>query len=101
MATISKTAAKKLFNIYVDEHINVFLRDMNVVTVNEEQGEVKISMVADGYCIDVDQDFIYLGLPDGTITKTISHNLGQFIEIAFSGGELLDNDFPTDDMEIN
>ena len=97
---ITAAAARRLREIYLDQQVVVYLRDMNVVTVNEEHGEMKISAMAEGYVIDIDTNFVYLGLPDGTITRTINHDLAQMIEIAF-GGELLDMDFATSDEDIH
>ena len=98
---ISKIALRKLRDIYLDEQITIYLRDMNIVTVNEQQGEVKISPMVEGLVIDIDQDYYYLGLPDGSILKTIPHATVGLVEITFQGGQLTDADLPTSDEEIH
>ncbi len=93
--SLSKTAVKRLRDAFLDEQVSVFLKDMNIVTVSEEQGEIKISMVVEGYVIDIDADMIYLGLPDGTVTRTVPHSAVGLIEIPFVG-ETFDMDIPVD-----
>lgn len=98
---ISKIALRKLREIYLDENITIYLRDMNIVTVNEQQGEVKISPMIEGYVVDIDQDFYYLGLPDGSVIKTVPHDTTGLVEITFAGGEMLDLDMPAPDEDIH
>lgn len=98
---ISKNAVRKLIEIYLDENITIYLRDMNIVTVNESQGEVKISPMIEGLVIDIDQDFFYLGLPDGSIMKTVPHETVGLIEMAFTGGDLIDMDMPTNEDDVH
>jgi len=78
---ISKLAARRLRELFLDEFCSVYLRDMNVVTINEQQQEVKISPVAEGVIVDVCEEFIYLGLPNGEILKTIPHATVGMIEL--------------------
>lgn len=93
--SLSKTAVKRLLEAFIDEQVSIFLRDMNVVTVSEDQGEIKISMVIEGYVIDIDADMIYLGLPDGSVTRIVPHSSVGLMEIQFQG-ETLDMDIPVD-----
>lgn len=93
---ITKNAVKTLKLIFLDELVTVYLKGMNVVTVNDDQQQVDITAMAQGYCLDIDQDYIYLGLPDGVITKSISHELAGIIEIEYMGNDLLDADIPLD-----
>jgi hypothetical protein len=79
---ISRTAAKRIFEIYVDEIVTIYLRDMNVVSVNESQQEVKISPMIEGLLIDVDTEYIYLGLEDGSILRSIPHATVGLIELS-------------------
>ncbi len=97
---ISKTAARKLCQMYLDETLTVYLRDMNIVTVNQEQSEVKISPMVEGYVIDIDQDHIHLGLPDGSVLKSIPHSSVGLIEMSFVA-QMIDADMPTSDEEVH
>lgn len=98
---LSKSALKKLKEIFVDEMVTFYLRDLNVVSVNEENQEVKISAMSDGYVIDVDSNYYYVGLTDGTITRTIPHDTIAMTELTFAGGQLIDEDMPTNDDEVH
>lgn len=98
---IAAKAAKKLRSIFLDTEVTIYLRDMNVVTVDESQQEMKISAMAQGYVVDIDEEYYYLGLPDGTITRTIGHDLAQMVEIMFEASEFMDGDFPTQDEDIH
>lgn len=97
---ISKNAVQKLLEIYLDETVTIYLRDMNIVTVNEAQGEVKISPMIEGYVIDIDLDFFYLGLPDGSILRTIPHATVGLIEMS-AINQFISEDMPTDGDIIN
>jgi hypothetical protein len=79
--SITLKTAKKLRGVFVDEEVVIYLKDMNVVTVDENQGEMKISAMIQGYVIDIDENFYYLGLPDGQITRTVSHETAQMVEL--------------------
>lgn len=91
---ISKNAVHKLRKIYLDENITIYLRDMNIVTMSESQQEVKVSSMVEGYVIDIDTDFYYLGLPDGSIIRTVPHSTIGLIELTFAGGQMIDADIP-------
>lgn len=97
----SKSAVRKLREIYLDETITIYLREMNIVAVNESQGEVKISPMVEGYVIDIDQDFFYLGLPDGSILRTIPHATVGLIEMSFVGEVMLDQDMPGSEDDVH
>ena len=94
-------AAKKLLEIFLNEQVTIFLKDMNVVTVDEEQGELKVSAMVQGLILDVDIDYYYLGLPDGMITRTVAHETAQMVEIMFIADEFMDGDYPANELEIN
>lgn len=93
---IPKTSVKTLLELYMDEVISIFLRDMHVVTANEEGNEIRISSAVEGYVIHIDQTHIHLGLEDGTITKSIPHETVGLIEIQFSG-QMMDQDMAVDE----
>lgn len=98
---ISKSAAKKLRDIYKGQMITIFLTNMNIVTVTEEQQEISVTAMRSGFCIDVDQDYFYLGLPTGETTSTVKHELAQMVEIEFNGSDMLDFDFPETEGDVH
>ncbi len=98
---ISKSSAKKLREIFVGEEVTIFLKDMNVVTVDEEHGSMEITAMAQGHVVDICESYYYLGLPDGMITRTISHETAQMVEIMFIQDDFMDGGFPENEMEIN
>lgn len=100
--SISAKALKKLRNNFLDEEVIIYLKDMNVVTVNEEGQEISISAMTQAYIVDIDEDYIYTGLPDGTVTRVISHAIGPMIEISFPADEqMMGIDMPTDESEVH
>jgi hypothetical protein len=97
----SKNAVRKLLEIYLDENIIIYLRDMNVVAINESQGEVKISAMIEGYVVDIDQDYFYLGSSsDGVIVKTIPHHTIGLIELAVEASPL-NSDMAEHDEDVH
>ena len=98
---IAKSSVKKLLEIYLDEFVIIHLKDVNIVTVDENNNEVKISGMIEGYCLDIDSDYYYLGFPDGTITKTIGHETAQIVEIQIQNDEFLMHDMPQPDEDVH
>jgi hypothetical protein len=96
---ISKASVTRLREIFLGQEVVVYLREMNVVTVNEEGQEISISAMTTGHVIEVDESFYYLGTPDGEVTRTISHDVAQMVEIAIQSG--LELDFPTEEDEVH
>ncbi len=101
MAGIFKDAAKTLREIYLDEEIVIYLKDMNVVAVNEEGHTMEVTAMTTGYCIDVDQNFFYLGTPDGAITRTISHDVAQMVELVMPHDVDFTFDMPDEGDEVH
>lgn len=99
--SISAKALPKLRELFLDEFITIYLKDMNVVTVSEEGSEMKISAMTDGYCIDIDCDFFYLGLSDGTITRTVNHEIAQMVELNIEVDVFLSGPSPERDEDWN
>ncbi len=58
---------------------------------------MRVSTMADGLVIDIDEDFVHLGLPDGSITRSIPHESVGLMEIQFMEGSMDDSDFPFDE----
>lgn len=92
----TKAVVKKLQTLYLGEICTLYLKDMQIITVDENQAEVKINVMLDGLVLDIDGDYVHLGNEDGVITKSIPHDLIGIIEIAFVGGEIMDMDVPLD-----
>ncbi len=61
---------------------------MNVIAVNEAGGEMKVAAMTEGFCVDIDEDYFYLGTPDGAITRVIGHDVAQMVELAFNPDEI-------------
>lgn len=102
MASISKGTAKRLREIWLDEIIIIYLKGMNVTTVNESGEEIKISAMCDGYVVDIDEEYFYLGLEDGTVMKTIHHDTIGIVELAdFGSNEFFNDNVPRPDEEVH
>ncbi len=86
--------------VYVGEFCTLYLHGMNVITVDENNSEVAITAMRQGLILEIDQDNIYLGTPDGMITATVSHDLAKMIEIEFIG-EQMDQDLPQNGDEVH
>ncbi len=98
---ISKDSAKNLREIFVDEFIIIYLKDMNVVTTDAEGQEFKISAMIEAYVIDIDMNFYYCGLPDGTVTKTVPHESIGLVEISMPMEQMISPDYPTPDEDVH
>jgi hypothetical protein len=90
-----------LREIYLDESIVVYLKDLNIVTITEDQQEMKVTPMVDGYVVDIDNEFIYLGLPDGLILKTIPHSSVGLIEIMLEPEMMIDLELPNEGDDIH
>lgn len=99
--SISAKALRKIKDAFLDEEIIIYLKDMNVTTVTPDGNEIGITAMLTGYLVDVDVDFLYLGLPDGTVLKAIQHQPGQLIELAMSIDASLNVDFPAPDEDVH
>jgi len=77
----SKTI-KKLKDIFLEELVVFYLKEMKVAAYDEENEELKISGMVEGYVIDIDEDFYYLGNEEHDFEKVISHNVIAMVEIA-------------------
>jgi hypothetical protein len=96
---ISKAAAKKLYDLYIGEMVVVYLTGMNAIVPNES-GELSVTMMVSGLVLDVDTEFFYLGTPE-MITRTISHDLAQMVEIEFIPGDIMSTDMAMPDEDVH
>lgn len=85
---ISKAAVKTLIDCFVNEEVIIFLKQMNVVAVSSEGDQMEVTAMIQGFLVHVDQDFLYLGLPDGEVTRSIGHDTAQMIELHFAHDEM-------------
>ena len=80
--TMTSKALKKLRETFIDEDVVFYLKDMNVPLVSSDGEDFKISGMTDGYVIDIDENYYYLGDKDGGIDRVISHDIITIVEIA-------------------
>lgn len=98
---ISKKAVKTLLDLYLGEHVILYLKGMNVVLPNADGGAVDITAMIQGIVMDIDDTFMHLG--DGNMTsKSIGHeNIGLIEANTLMDETMMGMDFPTNDTEIN
>lgn len=103
MASISKASLKRVRTHLLDEHVVIYLRDMNVVTAAPDGNEISITAMIEGYIIDIDEDFYYLGTPDGAITRVIPHELAGMVELAISEADqqMMAHGLPSEDEDVH
>lgn len=97
---ITFKAAKALRSIFIDENIVIYLKDMNVVTVDPDQNTMNISAMIQGYVIDIDENFYYLGNQDGYVVKVVSHDIAQIVEI-FEEASPMTDEMPNPDEDVH
>jgi len=97
--TISSKSVKKLKEQFLGQNVIVYLKDMNVVTVNEEGQELNITAMTEAHVVDIDQNYFYMGLPDGTITRIIQHEIAGMVELAFD--QDAEMQLPTDEDDVH
>lgn len=86
----SKTV-KKLGEYFVGEICVFYLKDMHVPIPGEGGEPMQISAMTEGYVVDVDETYYYLGSDDGTVDKVITHNVIAMVEIAEMGSYDIDD----------
>lgn len=97
---ISKAAVKKLCDIYLDQVVIIHLKNMSVVTVDNSGNELKVSPMIDGLILDIDEEFIHIGMPDGHIYKSVPHDTVGLIEI-MEMDAFITADLPSADEEVH
>lgn len=86
---------------FLDENVIIYLKDMNVVTATPEGNEIAITAMIQGYVVNIDTDFLYLGQEDGTILKAIQHQPGQLIELEIPNMQGLIPDYPESEEDVH
>lgn len=75
---------------------------MNVVTVTPDGSELALSAMTEAYIVDMDENYLYLGLPDGTVTRVIQHEIAPMIEIAMSAeDQVMAMELPGDGEDVH
>jgi hypothetical protein len=98
---ISKKSAQRLVETYAGETVIFYLKDMKISTVNSEGSDLVINAMVDGFVVDVDEHYFYLGDSDGGVDKTISHEVIAITEIAKIDVNALYVEPPSDDEDIH
>lgn len=76
------------------------MKNMNAAVPTNE-GTIDVTAMIQVYVIDIDQEFIYTGLPDGTILRTIGHDTVAMIEIAVPEVSDIRMELPSDSDEVH
>ncbi len=96
--SISKNAAKKLRDLYLGQTVIIYLKNTQVpLPVNDS--ELTVSAMIEMFVLDVDEDYLYGGTPDGIVTKTVQHDLAGLIEIMNYESDYAE--FPGDGDEVH
>lgn len=98
---ISPKVLKRLRDTFLDETVVIYLQGMNVIAPTPEGSEMSITAMIEVYVVDIDLEYLYLGLPDGTVTKVIRHDIAPMIEISYPANELMIGEYPESDEEVH
>lgn len=99
--SIAPKAVKKLKQYFLNEYCIIYLKSMNIAAPSPDGGEMQISAMIDGYINDIDEEFYYIGLQDGTILRTVRHEVAGIVELVFSGSDEMSDDMPTIGEEVH
>lgn len=99
---MTSKSLEKLGKYFVGETVIFFLKDMSVAAVTDDGESMKISGMTEGYVVDVDETFFYIGSEDGSVHKVVNHNVIGMVEIAETEEEeIMAVQIPTEDEEIH
>ena len=88
---------KSLKECFVGETVVFYLKELNIPAVTESGEELSVNAMIDGFVVDIDEGFYYLGNMDGSIDKVISHDVIAIVEVAnYEKRDSLDFDWPTE-----
>lgn len=98
---MTSESVDKIRDAFLDRHIIIYLKDMQV-TMPSDDGTVSVAAMVEGYLCDVDDYAYYLGLEDGTILQVIPHHATGPVELATKTMEDYSNIFENmpDDTEL-
>jgi hypothetical protein len=97
---ISKSALKTLLDLYLGDTVILYLKNINVVIPNEDGEHMDVSAMLTGMVMDIDENFIHLGDGD-MIKKSVYHENIALIESMIVDNNLISDDLPENDLEIN
>lgn len=99
--SITKDAVKTLKNSFVGCLVIIHLKDIVIPIIGPNEEDFDVNAMIDGFVVDIDQDFVYLGLEDGSILRAVPHASIGPIDIAMDNQPSLIDSFPSDDQEIH
>lgn len=70
--SITQESAEALRDAFMERPVIVYLKDMQIIMPGPEN-DLAVSAMSEGFVVDIDEDFVYLGLEDGTVTRALSH----------------------------
>lgn len=99
---ITTKSVKNLRECFLDEYVIIYLKDLNVVLPSPDGQEMNITAMIDGYVVDIDENYVYLGLPeDQTVLKAVAHESAHMIEVS-APISLMNVDFlPENDGDVH
>lgn len=99
--SISVEALKNLQDQFLNEEVIIYLNNMRVAIPDPENQQISVNAMVQGVFLNVDQDYIHMGLPDGTIIRSVKHDLAGMIEVLIPSSPLMDMNFPETDEEVH
>lgn len=101
---MNKEKIDLLFETFVGESV-IILLDKEVEQTRQSETHIetlKSSLSVNGYIIDMDDDFVYLGYNPDSIAQAVKKSFIIHVEIANQEDELLSNiELPKDEKEYN
>lgn len=93
---------KKLKELFLDELVVFYLKEMTVASFDENGDQMKISGMTDGFVVDIDEDYFYVGDDEGNIEKAINREVIAIVEIAKVMPEVFKHiSLPEDDEDFH
>lgn len=97
---ISKKSADTLLKLFAGETVIFYLKDMKISAISDDGEHVSFNGMIDGFVVDIDEYFFYLGDEDGNVDKAIGHSLIAIVEIAQYEPEI-HVEMPSSDDEVH
>lgn len=101
---MSKDKIDLLFETFVGESVSILL-DKEIEQIRQTETHIetlKSSLSVNGYIIDMDDDFIYLGYNQESIAQAVKKSYIIHVEISNESDEILSSiDLPKDEKDYN
>lgn len=101
---MTKEKADVLFEVFAGEFVSILI-DKEVEQTKQSETHIetlKSSLSINGYIIDMDDDYVYLGYEPSIISQAIKKSFIVHIEITSANNEILSNiELPKDEKEYN